>query len=610
MPFMHRTRLINPRLGTYYGIYASLLLAVLLLALMFEQLGTADAILRGLMFTAPVLLYGTFGIAGTSHDPLDFYAAGRRIPSFFSGLVLAITALGGIGVVALTGTVFLIGTDGFSLLLGWISGLVFMAVLLVPFLRKFGAYTLPSYLGARLESPLLRITAAAILAVPVLLLVVAEIRIGAFLASQLLNQSEALMVVVVTALAVAFVAGGGMRSLTWATAAKAIAVMLALAIPITIVSLLIANLPLPQLTHGNLLRTVARLEISRGAPTVIASAMLFEMPGAGLEPLAKRFLQSFGQIGNWAFSLTTVVIMTGVAGSPALLGRAGTTSSVYQARKSMGWAVLIMGLVLMTLAASAAFLRGFVVEQVVGSAGGQLPIWFQNLQQLGLASVESKSATVTLAGVSFRRDAALFALPMAAGLPASLTYLTLAGGLAAALAAISAGLACLGGILAEDVLAAPRGAVSDQTRIMTGRIGIGIAAAVAAAVSWLPADPLQLAMWGLAISASASFPVLVLSVLWKRLNVWGAMAAITGGFGTCVLLILMNEIGLPSLQGPLPAVLAMPVAFALAALVTRMTPPVSRHALELVRDMRVPGGETLFDRQTRLARLQSLPGNH
>ena len=157
MAFAARTRLINPRLGTYFAIFTSAFVAIALVALMLEQLAVSDATIRWIVLAAPVLLYGAIALAAATRQAPDFFVAGRRIPPFFNGLVLAVTALGGIGFITLPGVLFMIGVDGFAFTLGWVAGLVFAGVLLVPFLRRFGSFTLPSYLGQRFESKLKRL---------------------------------------------------------------------------------------------------------------------------------------------------------------------------------------------------------------------------------------------------------------------------------------------------------------------------------------------------------------------------------------------------------------------------------------------------------------------
>lgn len=605
MSLARPTRLANPRLGLLFGVYASALIAVGLVVLLLEQLGIGDGVLRAAMFGLPAALFLGVGTAAMTRDSLDFHAAGRRVPPFFSGLATAVSALGGFGLVVLTGCVFLMGSDAFALLLGLPAGMVVMAVLLVPFLRKVGAPTVSGFLGRRLDSPFVRICAAATLSVPMLLALVAEIKLAGFVGATLTGLPTALLAIVATVSAAVIVGGGGMRALTWSTAAKATAVLLAIVVPVTIVSLIVSSLPFPQMSAGNVARQVMRSELFRSVPTLLVAPWVFEVPTDGLVPLTKRLVQSHGHIGSLASSLSILIIMAGIAGSPTLLARAGTTPSVHAARSSMSWAVLVTGFILLTLVAIAVFLRGRVADQVLGQAADRLPSWFRALQNMGAAAVDAKSGDVRLSGVSFHRDLILSALPIAFSLPAGLAYLTLTGAFAACLAAIGAHLLALGTTLSQDVILGPDSSGRDgRTDVLLARIGVAVVAVVGVAISLLPADPLQLMLWSLALSASASFPVLVLAVLWKRLNALGAVAGMVTGFGVCTTLILSERMGLGVLAGPLPAAIAIPAATLAAIAVTLLTPAVGRHTLEMVRDMRVPGGETIVDREARLLRLQ------
>src|SRR5262249_9392467 len=150
-----------------------------------------------------------------------------------------------------------------------------------------------------------------------------------------------------------------------------------------------------------------------------------------------RFIQTFGSIGSVAFVLMALVATAGMASSPSLLMRPGTTPGVHEARKSFGWAVLIVGIVLLTLPAVAIFLRLMLLDQVVGQPVDRLPAWFHALEQAGIARVDATTPTVRFINLSFDRDAVLFALSFATGFPQVLVYLSLAGALAAALAALS-----------------------------------------------------------------------------------------------------------------------------------------------------------------------------
>jgi cation/acetate symporter len=518
-----------------------------------------------------------------------------------------LAALGGAGFLALTGSLFIIGFDAVCLAIGWYAGLVFMGVLFAPFLRKFGAYTVPTFLGRRFESRTVRIAAAAILAVPILLLLTAEARFAAYAAAWLLGQSEHLMAPVVVACAAAIVIAGGMRSLTWSSVAKAIAALLALAVPASIVALMISNVPLPQMTHGNVLRLLTRAEILQGVPIVLAPPLAFDLPGAGVEQLVKRFIQSFGSVGSLAFVLMSFVTAAGIAASPGLLSRSGTTPGVYEARKSLGWAVLVVGIVLLTLPAVAVYLRALLLDQVVGQPGDRLPVWFQLLQQAGIARIEAKTEVVRLAGIGFERDAVLFALPIAAGFPQVVVYLALAGALAAALAALASSLVAIAGILAEDIVyGLPDETAPEAARIGTARVALLGAAFV---TTWLAiaarADPLQLFLWSLTLSASASFPVLLLAIWVKRTNAWGALAGMITGFSVTVLMMLLSETGAIGLPSALAGAVGLPLAFAAALGASRLTPAPGRNALDIVREVRVPGGETIYDRELRLLRLKN-----
>ena len=153
MAITARTRLVNPRLGTYFGIFTATFAALVLMVMMLEQLGTADPVVRLAMFGGPIALYVAIGLASRAREAADYFACGRRVPAFFNGLVLGVTALGGAGFLAFTGSLLIVGVDAMCLSIGWCAGLVFMGVLFAPFLRKFGAYTVPTFIGRRFREP-------------------------------------------------------------------------------------------------------------------------------------------------------------------------------------------------------------------------------------------------------------------------------------------------------------------------------------------------------------------------------------------------------------------------------------------------------------------------
>jgi cation/acetate symporter len=607
MAFTSSTRLVNPRLGTYFGIFTAALVALVLMALMLEQLGVADGLLRALMFAAPLLLYAAIGFNARAREPHDYFASGRRVPAFFNGLVLGVAALGGAGFLGLTGALFIAGFDALCLSIGWCAGLVFMAVLFAPYVRRFGAYTVPAFLGRRFDSRAVRVVAAAVLCPAILLLLIAETRFAAYACAWLLGQPEHVMTAVLIALVAAVLAAGGMRSLTWSSVAKAITALLALAVPATIFALMASNLPLPQMTHGNTLRVLTRMEMMRNVPILIAPPLALDLAGVGMEALAKRFAQSFGNVGPVGFVLASLVMAAGIAASPVLLPRSGTTPGVYEARKSLGWAVLVTGVVLLTLPAVAVYLRFLLFDQVVGQPPDQLPAWMQILQQAGIAQIEAGPQAVSLSRFGFERDAVLFSLPIAAGYPQVLVYLALLGALAAALTGLSASLFALAAIIAEDVVrASPVEVASDRARLGRARLAL---AALAFVGIWLaiaaPADPLQLFLWAVTLSASTCFPVLVLSIWWRRTKALGAMAGMLSGLLVAGAVILLSETGAIALPSALAGALAAPCAMLVTIVGSLMAPAAGHNVLEQLREMRMPGGETVYDREMRRMRLKN-----
>jgi cation/acetate symporter len=607
MAFTSRTRLVNPRLGTYFGIFAAAFASIVLMAMMLEQLSAGDTTVRLVVFAGPIILFTAIGLLSATRETLDYFACGRRVPAFFNGLGLAIAALGGAGFLALTGSFFIIGFDALCLSIGWYAGIVFATMLFAPFFRKVGAFTVPTFLGRRFDSRTVRVVAAAVLAVPLLLLLAAEARFAAYASAWLLGQSERLTAPLVVACATGIVIAGGMRSLTWSGTAQAIAAILALAVPATIVAVMVSNLPLPQMTHGNVLRALSRIEITRNIPIFVAPPFSVDLPADGIEMLSKRMLQAFGSVGSTGFILMSFVMAMGIAASPALLPRSGTTPGVYEARKAGGWAMLVIGLVLLTVPAVAVYLRSMLLDQVVNAPVDRLPVWFQLLQQAGIARVEARGELLALSSIGFERDAVLFALPIAAGLPQVIVYLALAGALAAALAALSASMVAAASILSEDVVhGLPNETATDSARIGTTRVallGVGFVTAWLAVA--VPADPLQLFLWALTFSAATAFPVMVLAVWWKRANAWGALVGMTAGAGVTGFVVLLSEIGAITLPSALAGAIGLPVAVGATLIGSIMTPAPDRHVLDTMRDVRVPGGETLYDREMRLQRLKN-----
>ncbi len=603
MAFHPRSRIVNPRLGIYFGIFAASLIGVVVVLLILEQLGATDRGVRMALLAAALGLFLVIGAASYATSPSDFLVSGRRVPASYGGPATALAAFGATGLVAITGAHFLIGFDALVLPLGILAGFVVMAVAIAPFYRKFGAPSVPRFLGERFASNLVRLAAAAVAAISLILLLVAEIKTAALAVSWLTRGSETTAAMMVAIVLVAMLAPGGMRSLSWSNAAQVIAALLAILVPVAIVATMETNLPLGQMSHGPVLRVVGRIETVQGIASPIASPLLFELPGQGLQSSIGRYATPFASVGGLAFALALIAIMAGTAASPSLLARSATAPTVYEARKSFGWTVLIAGVLITTMSTIAVLLRSQLLTDLVGQPVERLADMMKPLIDLGLAGIDGQARTGSVNVVLFRRDGVMLALPVLKELPAVLVYVVAIGLLSAALAAAGSALTQLGLVVGDDVINSPRSELKPpMVRLNTMRVALFFCAGLAGLLAGLaPGDPLDLLLWSLVVSGSSLFPVVLLAIWWKRMNAWGALAGLATGLAVSFMGLLATAAETPMLAPILLPVIAAPLAFAAIIVVSRATPSPGRHVLEMVRDLRVPSGETVHDREVRLS---------
>ncbi len=564
-----RTRLVNPRLGTYFGIFTAA----------FVGAGADGADVRAARrrrrrhprsscSPGPSPFMPPSACCLRRRETGDYFVCGRRVPAFFNGLVLAISALGGAGFLALTGAFFIVGFDALCLALGVCAGLVFMGVLLAPFLRKFGAYTMPSYLGRRFESRTLRVVAAAVLAVPLLLLLAAEARFAAYACGLADGPVRAPDGGVVVACATAMVIAGGMRSLTWSSVGQGHRGAAGAGgarhhrRPHDVQ---------PAAAADDARQRAARAQRGRrlraALPIFMAPPLAFDFPAEGLEPLAKRFIQAFGSVGSLGFVLMTLLAAAGIAASPSLLLAAG-----HDARRLRGAQVARLGGAGRRHRAADAAGRRRLPARPAARPGdrpaGRSPADVVPAPCSRRASPASpptprRSASPTSASSATRRCSRC---PFAAGFPQVLVYLALAGALAAALAALAAALVATAAILSEDVVHGLR--PEDGRRRRPHRHGARWRLLGAAFVTaWLaiaaPADPLQAVpvvahvqrrrrsfpCWCCRSGGSASTP----GARWR---------ACSPGCSSAAFAILLGEAGAWALPGVLAGTVGLPAGVA------------------------------------------------
>ncbi|MEL7543657.1 MAG: sodium:solute symporter [Pseudomonadota bacterium] len=603
----HRRR-VTPRIGVYLGIFSSALISLMLVLLILEQLGTDVETIRSTMIIAPLGLYLMVALLAYATNALEYFSAGRAVPALLNGLAMAVTSLGGIGIVTLAGLFFFLGHDAFAFAIGWMLGLMVLGILLAPYLRKYGASTIAGYLGRRFASRTIRVVAALVIAPAIVLVMAAEMKIVGVLISQFAGGQFAEIIAIGAVLLFCMVSIGGMYGLTWSNCAQAITALCGLLIPLTIVSLQLTNLPFPQMTYGLMFDRLALRELSNGVFAKASGATpTFAIPGVEPQMIEKPFIEAFGAMSASTFITVALVIMAGIATMPALLARSGTTRGVYDMRKSMGWTVFFVGLVMLSLPALAVFFRFVVFDTAIGASGADIPQWFRTLERTGIIAIDGNQSALSVDNVRFARDGIFGGFVTAIGMPTALVYLAIAAALAATVAAITAHALALANTLTDDLaFAADPNPASDLPRLVTARLFVSVALVAGGLVAlYIDADPLRLFCWGLSLSAATLFPVLVMSIWWKRINGQGALAGMVAGFATTVAFIAMVQFGIaPEVVGSddlLAAMVGLP-AGGLVTIAASLAGPTPKHALlEFVRDLRIPGGETIADRETRLA---------
>lgn len=596
--------MVNPRLGIYFGIFASAFIGFFLVLLILEQLDGPAGYLESMVLFGPLLLFIAIASASWTSVPGEFFAAGRRVPAVYNGLVFAISAIGGTGMIAFTGLFFLNGFDTWFLAIGLSSGFLIMGIVISPYLRKYGAYTVPSYLARRFESRLVRLLTATVFAIPMILLLTAELSMAVHAAALLTGFAREFLAMLFAAVLVGTMIFGGMRAVGWVGTAQAIAAVMAIVVLAGIIGLIMTNLPLAQLSYGPVLRRVVRLEEAQQIISPTSAIWASGLAGQELTFVTQRLASPFGSVG-WAGFLTgTLAVMMGVAGAPWLLPRCTTTLGVYEARKSLGWAIFFTGVIVLTLSSIAVFLRSIVMSDLVGRSVDQMPTWFVRLSELGLAGVGGRGAELPLSSFAFARDGVLYAAPLANGFPAVFHYLVMAGAIAAALAAATTTAFALSAILAEDVFGGLKWEpATDIARINTARV-MCVVVVVTALLFYalVQTDPLELFLSAIAFSAATAFPVITLSIWWKRLSALGTVCSVLAGFAVLITLQLASAGGVISIATPAAGVAAAIAGFVVSVVVSLVASGPQYAALEATRDMRIPGGETVYDREMRQLR--------
>jgi cation/acetate symporter len=451
-------------LGKIYAIYTGGFFGFVLLLAILEQMGLPQKwIGYGFVFLT-IAVYAVIGVLSRTADSGEYYVAGRTVPALYNGMATGSDWMSAASFIGMAGTLYLLGYDGLAFVLGWTGGYVLVAILIAPFLRKFGAYTVPDFFAARYEGNLPRFLAVIVLLACSFTYVVAQIVGTGLIAQRFLDMDFELAVYVGLGGILLCSMLGGMKAVTWTQVAQYIVLIIAYLIPVIWMSAKKYGLPIPQLTYGQALADIAALEKKMVADG-LAPALNMQT-GAGLKPHTTPFLNY--SPGNY-FALI-LCLMVGTASLPHVLMRYFTTPSVREARVSVAWSLFFIFLLYFTAPAYAAFAKLEVYSLIAKkTALADLPNWMYIWGKAGLVTVCGKVAAskdavleacravanhpgvLRFQDLGLNADAIVIATPEIAGLPYVISGLVAAGGLAAALSTADGLLLAIANALSHDL---------------------------------------------------------------------------------------------------------------------------------------------------------------
>ena len=535
----------------------------------------------GLTFAA----YLYIGYRSRVGSTRGFYVAGQGVPAIANGAATAADWMSAASFISMAGLIAFQGYDGSVYLMGWTGGYVLLALLLAPFLRKFGQYTVPDFVAERYYSQTARVVAA-VAAIFVSFTYVAGQMGGVGVAFSRFLQVPFEVGVGIGMVIVAFFAVlGGMKGITYTQVAQYCVLIVAYTIPAVAIALALFGSPIPQVAIGEALPLLDGLQ-----------------QDLGLDAYSSPFVNN--DLLN-VFCIT-LCLMVGTAGLPHVIVRFYTVKSVRAARWSAFWALLFIAILYTTAPAIAIFAKTAILQQygALGTAGFVEQAWVQNWAQTGLIDTAAIAASTEVGPFlgAINRDIIVLATPEIAGLGPFIVALVAAGGLAAALSTASGLLLVISSSLAHDIYGKIiNPAATDKKRLAVGRVMILLAVVLAGLLGIFPLGFVaEVVAFAFGLAAASFFPVIVLGIFWKRANKQGAIAGMSVGLAfTFIMIVLMRANQVLGLDAPLLdsflgikaqgiGVIGMLLNFALMVGVSLATAPPPPHIQRLVEQIRYP----------------------
>ncbi|MGO1119920.1 sodium:solute symporter family protein [Rhodovibrionaceae bacterium A322] len=589
-------------LGRVYAMYTGGFLVFVLLMAVLEAMGVSAATI-GILFVAfTIAIYALIGWLSRTMQVDAYYVAGREVPAVYNGMATAADWMSGASFVALAGGIYFGGYGYLAFVVGWTGGYVLVNSLMAPYLRKFGCYTVPDFVGTRYGGNVARFIAVVILVVASFTYVTAQINASGTIAARALQIPFeygvwfGLLGILLCSML------GGMRAVTWTQVAQYIVLIIAYLVPVIWMSNKQGFGIIPHFSYGDAVARIQELEPLIGLVAPVDSV-------AGLKVLTTPHNNPTGGMDSWKFVTLAFCMMAGTASLPHILMRYFTTPSVRSARKSVAWSLLFIFLLYCTAPALATLTKLQLLDPnlataIIGKSIAEVQAleWIQNWENVKmLALVDSNGDGILQLNEFFMRpDIVVLATPEIAGLPYVISGLVAAGGMAAAMSTADGLLLAIANALSHDLyykIIDPK--ADTRLRLIVARvllIGIGAAAALIATLQLT--GILGAVAWAFCFAASGLFFPLVLGIWWKRANKQGAIAGMVLGFlaGSAYLYYVYTGgepwMGINHLRF---AIIGMPVSLVAMVVVTLMTPEPDAETQAMVDEVRIPSGKTILD---------------
>lgn len=592
-----------------YGFYTGGFILFIGLMALLEQAGvTADTL--GILFVAfTIAIYALIGWLSRTMQVDAYYVAGRAVPPVFNGMATAADWMSGASFVAMAGGIYMGGHGYLAFVVGWTGGYVLVAVLMAPYLRKFGCYTVPDFIGTRYGGNLARFLAVLVLVVASFTYVTAQINATGTIAARALNIPFevgvwfGLLGILLCSML------GGMRAVTWTQVAQYIVLIIAYLVPVIWMSNKQGFGVVPQFVYGDAVARIAELEPLLGVGSLAPAADVAQnFPG--LSALTKLHAAAGDSaLSAWQFVTLVACMMLGTASLPHILMRYFTTPSVRAARTSVAWSLFFIFLLYFTAPALATFTKLQILDpnlatSIIGKAFAEVQSleWIQKWSSVGFLAISDANGDGILQVNEFfmRGDIVVLATPEIAGLPYVISGLVAAGGMAAAMSTADGLLLAIANALSHDLyykMIDPK--AETRRRLIVARVLLIFIGGAGAFVASLKLTSILGAVaWAFDFAMSGLFFPLVLGVWWKRANRPGAIAGMAVGLAVGSWYLYMVRFagmepwfGIDHLRFGIIGAAASLVSMVAVSLMTK-EPDAETQAM--VDEVRVPSGATIL----------------